>query len=244
MAITFDSANSGGFPLDNSTNTGDPQLINFGTLPTGSLVCLYAWKRNNKGTITITDAAGQTWNAIGTKIAANATLAANFFWCRWDAAADTGFTQLTFGATTNNSYWILIFNPTTSTNSWAVDAAQTGTFVDRAAAASFSVTGWTPNNASNVNIAIWNTQDDNTWGTLTGTNWTKTGLAAQLRNTSGNDTSASVAYQIQTSAAATNNVSQTQLTLGNDAGLTFAISFYESATASPSVKKLGLLGVG
>jgi hypothetical protein len=228
-------------PTDNGTNTSNPTAFAnppIASMVAGDLVFIYAYCRTASATIAISNAGGQTWNSFSSQSSANATLSANVFWCifngTWSAAP-----SVSFGATTNNSAVMLVFRPTSSQYSWAVDGAQAGTFVDRAAAASFTITGWTPQNNSNVSIAVWNTDDDNTWGTLTGANWIKTSLSAQYRNTSGNDTSSSFAYQIQTSAAATNNVSQTEATLGNDGGFTFAICFteYLSPSTFPEVKQ-------
>lgn len=232
-------------PPDNTTNTTDPTvfttittvLSNAGTpAQSGDLIFIYAYKRTASGAITMNDNGGQSWTSGTTTASANATLSANYFWCKFNGTWSSD-PSITMNATTNNNAILLIFRPVTSTNSWAVDAAQTGTFVDRAAAASFTITGWTPNHGTNVNIAVWNTDDDNTWGTLTGTGWGKGTLSAQFRNTSGSDVSSSIAFQLQNSAAATNNTSQTEATLGNDGGLTFSICFYEFTPAAHDVKQ-------
>jgi hypothetical protein len=232
-------------PVDGAaaTNTADPtaELVDI-SAQAGDLCILYAWKRTASGAISISNTGGQSWTALTTTASANATLSANVFWCIFNGTW-SAHTSVTFNATTNNNIVMVAFRPATAGDTWAVDAAQTGTFVDRAAAASFTITGWTPNHAKNVNFAAWNTDDDNTWGTLTGTNWTKTSLTAQYRNTSGSDASASFAYQLQNAAAATNNVSQTELTLGNDGGLTFAICFYEFAVSTIK-HQLPLTGAG
>jgi hypothetical protein len=193
----------------------------------GDLVIIYAYCRTGGATIAMSNTGGQTWGSFTSVSSANATLSANVFFCTfngiWSAAP-----SVSFGATTNNNVVMLVFRSNKSGIVWLLDGANRGTFQDRAAAASFSVTGWTPQNSNNLNIAIWNTDDDNTWGTLTGSGWEKTSLSAQYRNTSGNDSSSSIAYQIQTTPTATNNVSQTETANGNDGGFTFSICFYES----------------
>jgi hypothetical protein len=50
------------------------------------------------------------------------------------------------------------------------------------------------------------------------------------------------AYQLQTTAAPTNNVSQTQLTLGNDATTWRRITFYEAAPILGGFDPMGTLG--
>lgn len=238
---------SGSNPSDNGSQASGTfgSGVSGSAAAAGDLVIIYAWKRTASGAMTIS-AGGQTWNTIGVTASTNATLSANVFWCIFNGTW-TFDPSVTFNATTNNSSFYIVYRPTSSSYTWAVDAAQTGTFVDQAVAASFTITGWTPNNARNVSFAAWNTDDDNTWGTLTGTNWTKGTLSAQYRNIAGSDASASFAYQIQTgSAAATNNVSQTEATLGNDGGLTFAICFYEyiPSVVTPVKHDLPLTGAG
>jgi hypothetical protein len=144
-----------------------------------------------------------------------------------------------FSAGTNTTAVMLVFRPTTSTNVWETEQIAT---TNAAAAATITVTGITPANGDNVTIASWMTADDNTWGTLTGTNWVKTSLSAQYRNLAGNDASATFAYQLQTTAAATNNVSQTQLTLGNDATTWRRITFYETAAPQGGFDPFGMMG--
>jgi hypothetical protein len=135
---------------------------------------------------------------------------------------------------------MIVFRATDTAKVFGVDTAEdTSAF---SAATTQTIPGRTPANASNVSIAAWVTADDNTWGSLSGTNWSKTGLSAQYRNTSGQDMSSTYAYQIQTSAAATNDVSQDQLTLGGDAGVYSIVTFYEFDP--PTAVLVDLIGVG
>jgi hypothetical protein len=92
-------------------------------------------------------------------------------------------------------------------------------------------------------LASWSSADDNTWGTLTGTNWVKTSLSNQYRNLAGNDSSSTFAYQLQTTAAPTNNVSQTQLTVGNDATAWRRITFYEQDAFTGGFDPFGQQGI-
>lgn len=62
-----------------------------------------------------------------------------------------------------------------------------------------------------------------TWGTLSGTGWVAM-ETAQWRNTSGTDISLTFAHQLQGTAGATNNVSQTPSTA--QAGVNFIASWY------------------
>jgi trimeric autotransporter adhesin len=239
MAITLFSG-APGIPSDNGTNVNDPSAFNnppIASMVAGDLCVIVAAKRNSTGSISMSDTGGQSWTQYQT-VQGTAVLTSAVFWCRYNGTWSSA-PSVSFGATTNNTIWMLIFRPTTGTNVWTEDS---GPSADKgstfAAASPVSITGWTPANASNVNIAVWITDDDNTWGTLSGTNWVKTSLDAQRRNTSGSDTSVTIAYQIQTVAAPTNNVSQAQATLGNDPGHYYRISMYEAAPPATSLKDM------
>lgn len=238
MAITFFGVAS--VPSDNGSNTANPSAFSnppIASMQINDLCFVYAFERVSAGTtITINNNGGQSWFSSSLSPSAGATLTARFFYCvfngTWSAAPSWNFT-----GTTNNTLVMLVFRPSSQFNGWVQDASNFGTFSDTAAAATFTITGWTPLANSNLCIAICNTDDDNTWGTLTGANWTKTGLSAQYRNTAGQDTSCTIAYQIQTVAAGTNNVSQTQLTLGNDPGWRVSVCFAETILARPMFVK-------
>src|SRR5690606_31711388 len=80
-----------------------------------------------------------------------------------------------------------VFRPVNNTRPWDVHIAQdvsnnTGTLHTIVPPAATTV----PNT---VTMAFWASANDNTWGTLTGTGWSKTGLANQYRNTGGSDQS-------------------------------------------------------
>lgn len=230
MAITLFGSVS--VPTDPGTNAASPTAFAnppIASMTTGDLVFVWAWSRTASSTIAVSNAGGQTWNSFTSQSSANATLSVNAFWCRfngtWSAAPSFSFS----GTLNNTNVYMIVFRPTNTSCTWAVSTAKTGVFTDKVAAATFTITGWTNTQpGNNVNIGVWCTDDDNTWGTLSGTNWVKTSLAAQIRNTSGSDSSASFAYQIQSAPAATNNVSQTETALGNDGGFNFAIAFVET----------------
>ncbi len=232
MAITLFGAAS--IPTDNGTNTTNPTAFAnppIASMVAGDLVFVYGYCRTSSATLAVSNAGGQSWTSGTSQSSANATLSANFFWCRfngtWSAAP-----SFSFGATTNNNVVMLVFRPTSGTMVWDEDGGNTGSFVDKTSASIFTITGWTTQRASTVSIAVWNTGDDNTWGALTSDdgNWVKTSLSAQYRNTSGNDTSSSFAYNIKTATGTTGtSVSQNLTANGPDGGFTFSISFYESA---------------
>lgn len=202
----------------------------------GDLVVVYLYQRGT-ATFSVGVNGGQTWTDIGRNVG-TANVANTVFWATFNGTWSAN-PRFDFSAGTNTNAVMLVFRPDTSTNVWVEESDQVA---NAAAAATITVTGVTPANAPNVNIASWMTADDNTWGNLAGTNWTKTGLSAQYRNTSGTDMSSTYAYQLQTTAAATNNVSQQQLTLGNDATCWRRITFYEAEPPQGGFDPFGTMG--
>jgi hypothetical protein len=224
-------------PADNGTNaTTTITLTPPASMLNGDLVVVYVQQRGT-ATFSVGVNGGQAWNDIG-RANVTANVAMNTFWAKYNGtwAANPRFD---FTAGTNTSAIMLVFRPNSAANDWFTEQIQT---TAAAAAATITVTGVTPANGNNVTIASWMTADDNTWGNLTGTNWVKTSLAAQYRNLAGNDQSATFAYQLQTTAAATNNVSQQQLTLGNDATTWRRITFYEAAPVLGGFDPFGRMG--
>ena len=234
--ITFFGAASN--PADNGSVAASPLAVTPpSSMTTGDLVVVYLQQRGT-ATITQSETGGQTWTATDVKYQVNTTNTIRSFYCvyngTWSADPSWAFT-----ATNSTTAVMLVFRPSSTSSTWDIDTGIT--YATPATAATVSITGITPVNDNNVTIAQWATNDDNTWGTLTGTNWSKTSLSAQYRNTAGTDLSMTFAYQIQSTAAATNNVSQTQLTLGNDQTGTSIISFYEiggSPYVSPIKNKI------
>ena len=236
MAITlFGSAST---PTDNGTNTTNPTVVTPpASMLSGDLVILLCWKRNAATGIAMSAAGGQAWSVLSpeTVNTLTATLTTASFWCTFNGTWSTN-PSVAFGATTNNNVLMLVFRPTGSGYSWSLGLVTTPTFQN--AAVSHTMNALVPNKSSNVSVSIMHTDDDNTW-TFSGTNWIKTNLSAQYRNTSGSDASASVAYQIQTVAASTNQVTHTEATLGNDPGSLYGFWFYEAQNRIPRPSSCG-----
>jgi hypothetical protein len=223
-------------PTDPGTSTATQiTLTPPASMTTGDLVFVTLRQRGT-ATFSVGVDGGQTWNTL-TRGTNSTTTAVQSFWAQFNGtwSADPRFG---FSAGTNTSAMMLVFRPTDTGKSVAVDTALS--IASFTAAATVTITGHTRTNSSCVTIASWHTADDNTWGTLSGTGWSKTNLPAQVRNTSGSDGSCTFAYNI--GSGATNNVSQTQLTLGNDAGVYQIISFYEFDP--PAAVLVDLIGVG
>lgn len=228
-------------PADNGSLT-EPQTGATITPPAsmlaGDLVILRLYNENgsvNDG-LAINNTGGQSWNSDvidGSFSFAGSAAGHRIYWCTfngawtggdptWDAPAKAG----TRGAGAQ----ILVFRPDSTSKVWAVDTAPTwATFAAPSSPFTVSITGRTPVNSDTVTLAGWCSDDDNTWGTLSGTGWSKTSLAAQYRNQGGSDLSTTYAYNLKGAPSATNNVSQNQATLGGDAGSTFIVTFYAAA---------------
>lgn len=225
-------------PADNGSNTVDLITVTPpASMVAGDLVLVEVVKQGAGYTFSVNTTGGQSWTQYASvNNAPNHAL----FWARFDGTwtADPKF-DATLGDTAISAI-MHVFRPTVSACTWALDV----TFASSSytAAADITITGITRVAASAIALAAWNSDPGGgqviTWGTLVGTGWSKTGLAAQYRNTGGSDISASFAYNIGTGA--TNDVTQTQSF--SSAGTRSIVSFAE--TCPSGSKNRALLGVG
>lgn len=225
-------------PADGGSNaTTTITLTPPASMLAGDLAVVYTTQRGNAAWSVGLDG-GQTWDTLGDSTT-TANVSLNTFYTVFDGAwtVDPRF-DCTAG--TNTTAIMLVFRPTVLFGGWDFEQF---TSVAQAAAATITVTDVTPVSDNNVTIASWHSADDNTWGNLSGTNWTKGTLAAQYRNLAGQDSSSTFAYQTQTTAAPTNNVSQQQLTLGNDATQWRRVTFYEIDIIEASLDPMGMMGI-
>ena len=236
MAITYFGAAS--TPADNGTNTADPTAITPpGSMVAGDLVFIAARASGTTGTASISQAGGQSWTALTQR---NATQCrTNCFYCRYNGTWSAN-PSVAFSSTTNNIAVMWVFRPTSGSNQWAVDVAETSaTYTAPTTPFTVTITGKTTLTDGALVVAIWTSADDNTWGSLTA-GWTVAG-GAQYRNTSGtNQGSVTGAYLVKSPAGATGNVAKNQATLGGDAGTQYIIVFkeYLNGTATPAGKGL------
>src|SRR6185295_14691218 len=163
----------------------------------GDLVVIYAENRATLATLTIGTTGGQTWNT--TTANSGAGLTTRIFWATYNGTW-TGNPTVTGGAGgVGLSAEMYVFRPSQSTSVWNVNVAAVnggagvGTNPNTIASVSTTV-------PHTVTMAFWGTAFANTWtptgGTLRGS-WSKTGLSAQYRNTTGGQSN-SAAYNIQT----------------------------------------------
>lgn len=226
-------------PVDGAAATNATTTITLtppASMVTNDLVVVYLTQRGT-ATFSVGITGGQTWTSIGRDVG-TANVALETFWATYNGTWSAN-PRFDFSAGTNTTAVMVVFRPDDNSKIWATEQIAT---TNAAAAATITVTGITPNFAPNVTIASWHTADDNTWGTLTGTGWSQTSLSAQYRNTAGTDSSTALAYRLQSTVAATNNVSLTQLTLGNDATTWRRITFYEQVAFTGGFDPFGQMG--
>jgi hypothetical protein len=237
-APTFVAATS--TPADNGAQAGPTITIDkdagaLSNAQTGDLVVVVAQYRGLADTTTNAqllpnESGGQCWS--NTRGVSTSSHHSRIFWCTFNGTwtADPSFSRYDSTFTPQGTLALtcvaMVFRPDSQSDFWVVcNGPIRGTFTAGSTPFTKTITGLTPRKDDTVTIAVWSTADDNTWDSLSGTNWTQSGLSAQYRNTTGSDQSLAIAYQLQGTAAATNNVSLNQATLGGDAGGTQLISF-------------------
>lgn len=219
MAITLFGATSN--PADNGSAAGAPLTITpVGSMVAGQLCIVYSVDRAGTSTHSVSNAAGQKWTKTGDGWG-------ELFWCVFNGTWPND-PEFTYTGSVNQTLIMIVFAPTNKSFMWGFEAEVIGTYAAPSSPFTVTITGRTTTHASTVTLASWTSSDDNTWGTLSGSGWDKTGLSAQYRNVAGQDASSTFAYNIQTATATLANVSQNQATLGGDNGGTRIATFYET----------------
>jgi len=229
-------------PADGGTAT-EPATLTItppASMTAGDLVVVFAYNENGANAdITISNDGGQTWTTNTTddeyeKVGTGA--AHKLSWCRFNGtwSANPAWAFPAKSGTRGVGVQMLVFRPDVSTKAWFIDALPVWTaFSAPTTPFTVTITGRTPSAADSVTIGRWLSDDDNTWGTLSGTGWSNTSLGAQYRNLGGSDFSTTYAYNLKGAASATNDVSQNQATLGGDAGTVAIVTFYAALATVP-----------
>lgn len=206
------------------------------SMTTGMVAMIFAtWHGcTSTQTLTIGVTGGQSWTSE-TNHAYDTpdNLCVRVFWARFNGtwAANPTVVPLTLGTYTGVTLRMVAFSPTTSTNTWAVDVAESAALF-AAPGGSFDITiaGQTAVAASTVTVGMWHVHNVATFGTLSG-GWTYPSAISQIRNPANNKDSMSLAYKIQTSSGATGSPSNRASS--NTAGATTIITLKEvGASAS------------
>jgi len=231
MAITFFGVSS--TPTDNGSSASPITITPPASMVKGDLVVVVLHHKSASAW-SIVQGGGQTWTNIGVGTYVS-VISRAIYWCRYNGtwSANPSFSNAA-GGTAPATGIMTVFRPTLGSNTWAgYEVSNSGA---NATTALVTLGSFTPSNSNSVSLGTWLSSDDNTWGTLTGTGWSKTGLAAQYRNLSGQDNSTALAYYIQGTVGVIPAVSQTQLTLGADNTFGRTFNFYEIAS-SPGILK-------
>ncbi len=234
MAITPFGTATG--VADNGTAGGTSQAVTPpASMVEGDLVILSGQYRVSAGTMDILDAGGQSWTPLA--LIGNTNVTAKLFWCRFNGtwSANPSVTNTT--GTNALTAVMHVFRPTSGSNLWDVDVAQTELdYSPPGTPFTVTITGRDTTEVSTVTFAAWYSVDDNSWTSIAGTDWNVSG-DAQYRNLQGNDQSCTFAYNIRTTAGTVANVSKNQSVVTGDGGTTAIVTFFEFADtpAPPAV---------
>lgn len=197
-------------PADGGTQAGNvtASIVPPASMQAGDLVIVYTHYRNTTGTFSFGNNGGQSWNS-GTSTSGSNQI---YFisWCTFNGTWSANPSISISGGSSSIplSAIMYVFRPAGVNSRWIVNVAQTNNTASGTNPNSInSVTTTLPNT---VTMAFWGSAAANTWGTLTGTDWSKTDIPNQNRNTTGSGQSHTAAYKIMSAAGSTGSVSQTQ----------------------------------
>ncbi len=242
MAITFFGDAS--TPTDNASQDDSVarSVTPPGSMLNGDFVYVLVMQRNSTATVSVSNTGGQSWTT-NTQSAFGGSAVARTFWCRFNGtwSANPSFTTDTAG-TLGYSVIMLVFRPTNGANTWSSDVAlATNSFTGPGSPFDVTATGQTSISTNTVTIAAFFVIDDDSW-ILQTAGWANPSQA-QYRNLQGSDMSASFAYKIQTSPAATGNVTNRQSVVTGTNGRWFIQTFAETQAPIPPWR-LMMMGVG
>lgn len=247
-------------PADNGT-LAEPQtgatLTPPASMLNGDLVIIRLYNESGSAGdgLQLNNTGGQTWTSDTTNESYSYSGSAaghRLYWCTFNGtwSANPTFDLPSKAGTRGGGAQMLVFRPDSTSKIWNVDPSAGGGVnwsPYTAPISPFTVTSgvtYTPTNDDTVTLVGWCSDDDNTWGNMTATGWSKTGLGAQYRNLGGSDLSTTYAYNLKGTTSALVNVSQDQLSLGGDAGSYFVVTFYAATPPSYTPHLSTLLGVG
>lgn len=231
------SPSDGGTQYD--TGPSNVSVTPSGTWNAGDLAVLIAARRSTDD-FTMGNDGGQSWNA-GTLRQSGTSGAVKVYWCRFNGTWSNNPSIVSIASATALISVVLgRAVPTSSTNTWALDVAESShTFNAPTTPFDVTATGQTAVAASTITFAIFYSLDNNTWSLQSG-GWTNLGNA-QYRNSDPSafrDQSLSIAYKVQTSAGATGNITNRQATLGGDAGV-WIVEVFKEQSSGVTVASVG-----
>jgi hypothetical protein len=222
---------------DNGTAAGPTATITPpASMTAGQLVTVaVAYRGAGGGNLRVGEHGGQRWSQG--KVIIGATVTLKKFWCVFNGTWSANPTFIEHaGGTLALSAIMRVYTPDAGNHWVASIGPNVATFVAGTTPFTKTITGVTTATKHSSNSHViegdFASGDDNTWDTLTGANWTQSGLSAQYRNLSGSQMSLALTYQIQSASGATNNVSMNQATLGGDSGATTLTVFTQCTIAT------------
>lgn len=233
-AISYISSTSN--PADgNSLGTATVAITPVAGTTAGDLIILVANSRDTSATLAISQAGGQTWTAETAASTTNTNATSRIFWARfngtWSASPSVSFS----GNHTATTVSMHVFQPTLSSNTWAIDVAQNnGSFTNTSS--DVTIAGITTQTSGALVFATWASSDNNQWSIQT-SNWSSAG-SNQYANTDGSDSSQASLYKILPTAGATNNVTNRMTSAGTDAGVAAILAFKEVSAGACSTSEL------
>lgn len=170
--------------------------------------------------------AGQYWNSHK-PILSGTTVSGRLLWTQVGRLTGVGWgANPTFGIPSGTAPLTLtahVFRPTSPDKFIIVDIGPVPSTYT-ATGTTKTLTAYSTVEASTVTVAAWLTAAATTWSGLSGSGWSVLGSSNQYRNTSGSLNSIALAYNIQSSAGALANVSNTQGTGTAGAGVLITLA--------------------
>lgn len=240
MAITFHGLQA--VPTDNGVNsdaggtiTIDKDVTPISSMQAGDLIIVLINQRVTGQTFSNSVNGGQTWSFFTQH--SSGSQSQRIAWAQFNGTwtADPVFSTTSTGGNALTAI-ALVYRPTNTGAVWSVDNAQQTANTTPTTPFDVTISGQTPTaSASVVTTAYWfNTSAAGMTFALQTAGWNNPGSIAQFRNTQGSDTSVSVAYKIQTSAAATGSVANRQLTSTGTTTYHGIFTFKETLSSPPA----------
>ena len=245
MAITYFAAAA--MPADNdATGNAGPTVT---ITPPGSMatndyvVVLLSYKSTATNlTFNNTTTGGQSWSS-DTKRAGATGMMSQIWRCRYNGTwtANPVWTMSNSGTSPMQGAMLVFRGVDTAT---PIDVAEASAqYAAPSSPFDVTITGVTTGTSGAVVLALWASNDDNSW-TVQTAGWTNPGGQAQWRNLAGTDISLAAAYKEITPAGASGNITNRQTANGGDSGNTHILALRPAAAAAIKRPSLALLGVG
>lgn len=221
FGISMNIADTGSY-----TTPSTVVLTPVSSMVAGDLVYFYGLHYDSSATenMTISADGGQSWTSAGALINAVTDLRVKAYWCRFDGTWDTSPSMAMVGSDNGRMAGMMVFRPTTGSNTWAVDQAQAYTNIGTPVGGVVTLPAVTNAQTSTVTIGLYYLLTTKVFAAVSGTGWVGAG-DTQYRNLADTDRTMSFVYKLGGSGS-TGDVGREINFSPNVYGHT--ISFYES----------------